>query len=256
MHISLSTVRSRRFRSGRLFQSALWASLTIVGVAGCQPVPGEIFGWDSTNSASGSAALAGGVPQAGMGAEGGASGNSSGAGNGLGGAGVKPVVPVVNPEVDPNIAFDWSPTVPGGTDACSGGILQGAFTCNPVDALISVPIEGSITIELIGPTESHTLEVSSGSLRSVGVGGTGFELQLRGKVACSGFGFMGSVEEASVNADQLGVLLAALWNLQTPAVVVQGWLAGQLSPRQLWGDITLLIGPNRCVGPFTARMQP
>lgn len=189
-------------------------------------------------------------------AEAGASGNASGAEGGLGAAGVRPAAPLVDPEVDPNIAFEWVPTVPGGPDACSGGVFQGAFTCNPVDALISVPIEGSITLTLVGPTESHTLDVNDGKLRSVGVGGTGFELQVSGKVACSGFGFMGKVEEASVNADQLGVLLAALWNVQTPAVVVQGWLAGQLSPRQLWGDVTLLIGPNRCVGPFTVRMQP
>jgi hypothetical protein len=231
-----------------------WSAAAGVILAGCQPFQGQIFGWEPESPPP---AHAGGGAS---GRNAAADGEAGSAGDAMlpiagdafaGRAGENAVEP---PKVDPN-SFDWARTEPGGGGGCVGGLYQGAFSCAP-EGLNVIPIEGSMTVELIGPTEGQTLDVSFGSLQSVPAGGTGFEAVVTGKVACAGYTFMGKVEEVPVTVEQLGVVVQILWNVGTPSTTLSGYLVGRLTPQSLEGEIQLIMVTNTCKGQFALRVQP
>jgi hypothetical protein len=161
--------------------------------------------------------------------------------------------------LDPDAAFDWTATLPS-RGMCAGGRFSGTFGCDLQNApLLPIPsrVEGTIVLDLVGPTEAQTLDVATGTINIITASPMSFDAGIEGAVLCAGNGFMGQVQETNVTQAQLGPLITFLWNVMTPNATLQGALGGRLDAQSLslTGEITMLIGGGTCRGPFDLRAQ-
>lgn len=231
----------------------------VAGIAGlsvaCSAARGVVFEWEPANT-GGSSPVDAGAGAAGGGGMGGPGGSGSG---GVAGPGAGGMVSPADPTLDPEAAFDWTATLPS-RGTCTGGRFSGTFSCDLLNApLLPIPsrVEGTIVLDLIGPTEAQTLDVERGTINVITASPMSFDAGVEGAISCADNGFSGKLREANVTQEELGPLITFLWNVMTPNTTVQGDLVGRLDAQSLslTGEIMMNIGGGMCRGPFDLRAQ-
>jgi hypothetical protein len=251
---ALSGLGGTRLAPQRLSFSAPFGVIIGLFVA-CSPSRSAVFEWEPVNT-GGRAPLEAGTGAAGGGGE----AAPAGSGESPAGRGAAGVAGRADPTLDPDASFEWTATVPT-RGVCTGGRFSGTFSCDLLNAPLGLPIpsrlEGTIVLELVGPTERQTLDVSQGTINVITASPMSFDAGVKGTVTCSGNAFVGEVQETTVTKAQLGTPIEIIWVVQTPSTTVQGSLAGRLDPQSLAlaGEITIRISNGMCQGPFDLRAQ-
>lgn len=158
----------------------------------------------------------------------------------------------------PNVSFEWAQSLPR-RGMCSSGVFVGTFMCIVQNSLPS-RIDGTIVLELVGPSENQLLDVGNGTVTLLvdPSGSTAINTKVTGKVECMGRLFTGEIPETTFTPDQSGVLFQLFSGLLCASGnTAQGKLVGLLDTNSLGlaGDVTLMIGTCNCAGKFDLRAQ-
>lgn len=158
----------------------------------------------------------------------------------------------------PQVSFDWMETVPS-RGMCNGAVFVGSFVCTVQNSLPS-RIEGTIVLDLTGPSESQQLDVANGTVTLLvdPSGTTAINAKVSGRVACMGRTFIGEIPETTFTPTQSGVLFQLFSGLLCASGnTAKGILGGKLDADalSLTGNINLMIGTCNCAGTFDLRAQ-
>ena len=158
----------------------------------------------------------------------------------------------------PNVSFEWAQSLPR-RGMCSSGVFVGTFMCIVQNSLPS-RIDGTIVLELVGPSENQLLDVGNGTVTLLvdPSGSTAINTKVTGKVECMSRLFSGEIPETTFTPDQSGVLFQLFSGLLCASGnTAKGTLVGKLDANSLGlaGDVTLMIGTCNCAGKFDLRAQ-
>ena len=224
-------------------------------VAGCSASRSPIFEWAPVGPLGGAA----GDVQAGQTGAAGSSGVAGDPTSGTSGTGASGT----NGEsgtgsIDPNVRFEWTQTRPA-PDRCAGGSFVGTFNCPVEDA--PLPLAGTIFLSMVGPSEMQILESEIGILNVPlpglvpdPMGLMGINTPVTGRAECIGRMFRGDIPEATLTAEQTGLLFSIATFLACSAgSTVTGQMVGQLAGDTVSGQIAMTIGSCSCSGTFELR---
>jgi hypothetical protein len=162
-------------------------------------------------------------------------------------------------QVDQNARFEWTQKLPG---MCSGANFAGTVSCNVQNGIPGTRIDGTLVLDLVGPSEAQELELKAGTLNLLvdPAGMTSLMTAVTGTASCMSKSFAGEVPETMFTGDQVGIpfqlLLGVFCGAGTTAMSVKGTIAGVLDRGgSLSGELALMIGTCSCEGPFVLRPQ-
>ena len=164
-----------------------------------------------------------------------------------------------NAQVDQNARFEWTQKLPG---MCSGANFIGSVSCNVQNGIPGTRIDGTLVLDLVGPSEAQELELKTGTLNLLvdPAGTSTLMTTVSGTASCMSRSFTGEVPETMFTGDQVGIpfqlLLGVFCGEGTIATSIKGTLKGTLD-RGGWlsGELALTIGTCNCEGPFVLRPQ-
>lgn len=221
-------------------------------LAACKGASTPVFDWNEPKAVAGAVA----APMAGGGAAGSSIAGQLASGAGAGGG--MPVESGVGGVVARDVHFDWMETVPN-RGMCSGAVFVGSFACT-VQNTLPTRIEGTIVLELAGPSEMQQLDVASGTVTLLvdPSGMTAINTRIAGRVACMDRIFIGQIPETMFTPTQSGVLFQLFSGLLCASGnTAKGILTGKLDADalSLAGDVRLTVGSCICDGTFDLRAQ-
>lgn len=240
-----------------------WVCLLVLTAYSCgessAPAPDMNAAGAGGGEDTGGAAGEGGEPMGGTGS--GGTGGRGGSSTAELDGGVPPDVFEPRPPPDPDAAFEWPETLPGGDDICQPGTYTGDFFCvaNAAFLLQLMPPEDGVGLPIIGPVtltfersmDGEFLEIKKGVLEGLAIESWGFVAELEGRLDCTTLEF-----EATASSGLYGLGLP----VTVPVGMFGGTLTGNLNrdTRQLEGDWALVdeFGVQGCNGPWTASHTP
>lgn len=159
--------------------------------------------------------------------------------------------------VGDDVRFDWTQKLPG---MCSGANFVGNVWCNLQNGGLEGPrIDGTLVLNLAGPSESQELTVESGSSLNLILDPMGRLLMspVTGSLSCINKTFNGTVPERTFTDDETGlpfqiVLLLCGGGESSLSGAVTGSLDAD---GVLYGALSLTLGTCTCEGPFELRPQ-
>jgi len=224
---------------------------TLALVAGCKATRSAIFEWAPVEPISGVS----GQGQAGNASTAGAAGHLGGpptAGRGTGSSGESG-----NGPIDQNVRFEWTETLPP-ADRCTGAFFLGSFSCPIDNSPLPSALDGTIWLDMVGPSELQLLESKAGVL-TVPIamdGATAITASANGRAVCTTRVFRGDIPEMTLSPDQTGLFFSLIAGLFCSAGnTVKGQMVGTLARDVLSGTIAMNIGSCTCTGTFNLRAQ-
>jgi hypothetical protein len=162
-------------------------------------------------------------------------------------------------QVDQNARFEWTQKLP---DMCTGANFIGSVSCNVQNGIPGTRIDGTLVLDLVGPSESQELQLETGTLNLLvdPAGMSSLMTTVTGTASCMSKSFTGEVPETMFTGDQVGIpfqlLLGVFCGAGTIANSIKGTLTGELDRfGTLSGELALMIGTCNCEGPFVLRPQ-
>lgn len=161
--------------------------------------------------------------------------------------------PVLGPELDPDVTFEWTETLPG-KGTCRAGLYIGKFSCIPVGSDAGAadrigPVSGQAVFTLrSGSAEEQVLTISSGTLFDDLFGVLYVpNVKLEGELKCADRHFEATAHGESWGLGMFSVALSG--SLDDQQLVIEGDLAvvGLLEPDS---------EPGHCVGTFEVNAAP
>jgi hypothetical protein len=228
-------------------------------VGGCKASKNPIFEWAKAPTVSS-------VGGAGSGQAGASAGNAAASGKtgtemaGRSGSGMQGESGTGG-TVDQNATFEWTQKLPG---MCSGANFLGTVSCNLQNGIPGTRIDGTLVLDLVGPSEAQELDVESGKLNLLTdpTNMSSLMMPVTGSASCMNKTFSGDVPETMFTPDQVGLglqILGLFCGVATTDTTIKGTLIGQLDQGPngltLFGDMALTIGMCTCEGPFELRAQ-
>jgi hypothetical protein len=230
------------------------------GAAGCKASRSPIFEWAPPTPVAGASGSGSGSGIAGASGAGDAavSGRPAPEIAGRAGDGIRGESGT-SPQVDQSARFEWTQKLPG---MCSGANYVGSVSCNVQNGIPGTRIDGTLVLDLVGPSESQELDVGKGTLNLLvdPTNMVSLMTAVTGTASCMDKSLTGEVPETMFTGDQVGLpfqlLLGVFCGAGTTATSIKGTLVGVLDPRgSLFGDLALMIGTCICEGPFELRQQ-
>jgi hypothetical protein len=222
------------------------------GAAGCQASHHAIFEWAPPATVAGDS----GSATAGAGGTNPPSGGKSAPEAGRGSGGMQGQSGATTP-IDDHVTFEWTQKLPG---MCSGANFVGSVSCNLQNGAISGPrLDGTLVLNLVGPSESQELNVDSGSLNLIldPTGNVVLMSPATGTASCMNKTFLGAVPQRMFTTDEIGLgfqLVLLLCGAGTTSL--SGSVIGALDVQgRLYGTLALTMGMCTCEGPFELRPQ-
>jgi hypothetical protein len=164
--------------------------------------------------------------------------------------------------LDNDVRFEWTQTLPG-RGMCGAGKFIGPVTCNIEGGIPGTHLDGTLVLDLVGPSETQELDVETGSANFIvdPTNVVSLTVPVTGNAMCSNRFFAGEVPETTFTGDDVGLafqLVLGVFCASGPmGNTAKGFLEGHLDPDSLslMGDIRLTIGSCECSGPFDLRAQ-
>jgi hypothetical protein len=236
------------------YRSLILALCSVLAlIAGCKAARSAIFDWAPVDAESGVS----GHAQAGQPGTAGVGGFEAGmptAGTGRAGTGMPGDSGAGGP-IDQNVRFEWTQTLPP-ADRCAGAFFVGRFNCPIENSPIPSALDGTLWLDMVGPSEMQLLESKAGGLNvplsmdnevSITTGASG-------RAVCTSRAFRGDIPEMTLPPEQTGIFFSLIAGLLCSAGnTVKGTMVGTLARDVLSGDIAMNIGSCTCRGKFEAR---
>jgi hypothetical protein len=224
------------------------------GSAGCKASRSPIFEWEppaTVAGVSGSGGAGASGENVAVGGQPAPEAGSSGSGmQGQSGS---------TPPVDDGVKFEWKQKLPG--EMCTGANFVGSVSCPLTSGGIQGPrLDGTLLLDLVGPSESQELKAESGSLNLIldPTGSVVLMSPANGTASCMTKTFNGAVPERTFTSDETGLafqlVLLTLCGAGTSSLSAS--IVGSLdADGRLRGTLALTIGTCICEGPFVLRPQ-
>lgn len=160
---------------------------------------------------------------------------------------------------DDGITFDWTQKLPG---MCSPTNYLGTVTCSLQSGGITVTrIDGTLVLDLVGPSESQELKVERGSLSLLpdASGGMSLTAPVTGSASClNDKPFKGNIPPSTFTTEEIGLLqnVALVLLCATGDNSYMGGITGSIdTDGTLNGLLALTLGSCVCESTFALRPQ-
>lgn len=156
------------------------------------------------------------------------------------------------------ITFEWTQKPPA---MCSASNYVGTVACALANGGLTVTlINGTLVLDLVGPSESQELKVEQGTLSLLPDATNGMSLtaSVTGTASCVTKHFSGMIPQRDFTPDEIGVLqnVAVVLLCATDSNSYKGAILGDLQPDgSLDGTLSLTLGNCVCESQFRLRPQ-
>jgi hypothetical protein len=156
------------------------------------------------------------------------------------------------------VTFEWTQKPPA---MCSASNYVGTVACALANGGLTVTgIDGTLVLDLVGPSESQELKVEKGTLTLLPGASNGMPLTaaVTGTASCATKQFSGMIPQRDFSPDEIGVLqnVALVLLCATDSNSYKGAILGDLeADGSLSGTLSLTLGSCECISQFRLRPQ-